>query len=348
MNAPAETLLEALTTTDSAAGPAGDPPGPSEGGALRTLLNETDFRIASLLSEAPRMPSNEIARRLGLSDYVVRGRLQNLEQSGALRVVGRPNHFHFGYAFSAILAINTEFGDLERVGEHVRSLREIVDSTIVAGRFDIFAWTILRARDELRALHQKLAGAGGIRNCETLVVLNNYKAVIGRVSRDPLPSPAPFMRQKGDRVALDTLDLRICRHLLRNARIPGAQIARQVGAPLTTVHRKMHRLFAQDTIRPEILPDLSAFGFTVQAVIGLRTAPDHVPVVAQHLVSLPDVNYLARVAGRYDLVARIIVPDLDDMQRFLDVDLPRVAGIDSVEPLTVLETALQRFVRVES
>jgi DNA-binding Lrp family transcriptional regulator len=330
----------------AAAGPAGELPSPVENGAPRPSLGEVDFQIAALLSEAPRMPSIEIARRLGLSDYVVRARLQSLAQGRTLRVVGRPNHFHFGYSFWAILLLNVEFGTVERVVEFVASMPEIMVSSVVAGRFDLFAWTLLRSQDELRALHRRLAGAPGIRNCETQVVLNNYKALLGRISRDPLPRPAPFQRPRGVRIILDELDLEICRRLLGNARMPGAEIARQVGAPLTTVHRKMHRLFAQDTIRPEIFPDVKAFGFNVEAIIGLRTVPDQVAVVAEHLVALPDVNYVARVAGRYDLVARIIVPDFDDMQRFLDLDLPRVRGIEAVEPLTVLETTSQRFGRI--
>jgi DNA-binding Lrp family transcriptional regulator len=311
----------------------------------QTQLSEVDLRIAQALSIVGRMPTNLIARNLELSDHIVRTRLQQMEENGILRVVGRPNPFHFGYSFSAILAIDVEFGTVERVAGYVERLPEITVSNVVAGRFDLFAWTTLHSRDELRTLHRKLAEGPGIRNCETLVVLRTRKALLGRVSLEAIPQLPPF--QRPDRpVSLDAMDLQICRRLMRSARTPQTEIARALGAPVTTVHRKMHRVLDQDTIRPEVFPDLKAFGFDVEAVIGIRVAARQMGKVVHRLFALPDVNYLARVTGRYDLIARVIVPNFDDLQEFLDVDLSEVDGIEAIESQAVLETTTQRFVRV--
>ena len=44
-----------------------------------------------------------------------------------------------------------------------------------------------------------------------------------------------------------------------------------------------------------------------------------------------------RVTDYYDLIACVAVGTFDDLQAFLDVDLPRFAGVESVESLVLLE-----------
>ncbi len=57
---------------------------------------------------------------------------------------------------------------------------------------------------------------------------------------------------------------------------------------------------------------------------------------------MPAVIYLARVAGQYHLVARVVVSNFDDLRLFLDVDLPRTGAVEAVEPLVLLETPKRR------
>jgi DNA-binding Lrp family transcriptional regulator len=304
----------------------------------RTALSTLDLQVARALRTDGRRPSNELARALGVPEKTVRARIRALEDTGALRIVGRPNPFHLGFTFDAILALNVEFGSLARVGAHVASLPEIIVSGAVLGRYDLFAWTVLRSRSELNDLLQRLAEVPGIRSCETLMVLRTSKATLGRIALDEERVAGTFRPPAPDTaIVLDALDRRICALLMADGRLSSAEIARRLDAAQATVHRKLRRLLAQDTIRVEVQPNHAALGFEVEAVIGIRARVDRVSTVTQRLVEHPAVISLSRVLGQYHLVAYVVVANADDLRAFLDVDLPRVEGIEAVEPLAWLE-----------
>jgi DNA-binding Lrp family transcriptional regulator len=306
--------------------------------APHTALSPVDLAIVRALQANGRLPSNEIARALGIPDKAVRARIRDLEESGAIRIVGRPNPFHFGFTFDAVLALNVEFGALPRVGVHVTSLPEIIVSGAVLGRYDLFAFTVLRSRSELSELLGRLAEVPGIRSCETFMVLRSSKATLGRIGVDDGQNLGTFRPASTENpVVLDALDRQICAQLLQAGRISSAEIARQLGAAQATVHRKLRRLLDQDTIRVDVQPNHPVFGFEVEAVIGIRAQIDQVAQVSQKLAQHPAVIALLRVLGQYHLVAWVVVANADDLRAFLDVDLPQVQGVEAVEPLAWLE-----------
>lgn len=103
---------------------------------------------------------------------------------------------------------------------------------------------------------------------------------------------------------MDTLDHRIVAHLSQDARIPLAQVAKELGVATATVHQRVKRLRERGEIAgSRILLDYEKVGFPVTAVIsvGLGTAGS-LSEVAGKLEAIPFVQSCYAVTGEFDLM----------------------------------------------
>src|SRR5689334_11249010 len=99
-------------------------------GRMHTL-DHIDARIIELLNEDGRMPSAEIARRLGgISPRTVNYRVDGLIERGLITIRAVVNPRLFGYEVLADVLIETEPGQLRAVAMRVAQLEQV---TYVAG-----------------------------------------------------------------------------------------------------------------------------------------------------------------------------------------------------------------------
>lgn len=103
-------------------------------------LNSIDRRILDILIEDARMPTAEIARRVGLSKTPVAARIRHMEERGLItgyRAVLSPLKLGLAHvAFVEVRLSDTREAALQKFNAAVRAIPEIEECHMIAGGFD--------------------------------------------------------------------------------------------------------------------------------------------------------------------------------------------------------------------
>jgi DNA-binding Lrp family transcriptional regulator len=116
-------------------------------------LDKVDKGVILELNRDGRVPFNEIARTLKVSEALVRLRYRRLTENRVLRVMALTNPFGLGFETMAWLAIQIEpAADVRHVADAMAALPSVVYVAICAGRFHLFAEVISQSESHLLSL----------------------------------------------------------------------------------------------------------------------------------------------------------------------------------------------------
>ena len=132
-------------------------------------LDNTDWKIIVLLNEDGRMPSAEIARRLGnISARTITNRIDALIQKGVINVRAVVNPEMIGYGVMADVFIEVEPGRVREVAEHVAELPQVTYVACATGESDVSISLRVRSIEELfNFITEKLGKIPGVRRTQS-------------------------------------------------------------------------------------------------------------------------------------------------------------------------------------
>lgn len=149
-------------------------------------LANTEKRLIELLQEDGRMPTTELARRLGISEPTVRKKLNQLLGDGIVNIRASADPALLGYEVSAFVGIDTEWAAISAVATVLKEFSFIEHVSITTGTYDIIIKASFR---NLRHLHdfllKDLTSIEGVKDSYSYIILQNEK-------NTSLP---PFMEQ---------------------------------------------------------------------------------------------------------------------------------------------------------
>jgi Lrp/AsnC family transcriptional regulator for asnA, asnC and gidA len=143
---------------------------------VKLKLDAVDFKIVEILAAGGRIPNNEIAAKLSISEGTVRNRIKKLMDASYLKVKGLTNP-DFGSIKQLIFILVT----LERTkkwretAEEIARLNDVKSVSMVTGRFDIICEVFLEPHRLITFLTQELGGISDISSTESLVTIKNFK-----------------------------------------------------------------------------------------------------------------------------------------------------------------------------
>lgn len=156
----------------------------------------------------------------------------------------------------------------------------------------------------------------------------------------PLGSIGGYAAVPSERVALDTVDLRLLLLLSEDARISQRSLARELGMSPPAVADRLGRLHRQGVITGYgVRLDWSALGYptivylTVTAVQGYEQG-----TIMARLAALPEVDEVMLVTGDFDMLVRVRVRDHTHLRDLLINSVWQIEGIQRTETsLTIAE-----------
>ena len=83
-------------------------------------------------------------------------------------------------------------------------------------------------------------------------------------------------------------------------------------------------------------------GFYRQAMIGVRVTGD-TTAVAEHLASIPAVDYVVLTAGSFDILAEVVCENDDDLISLLNTRIRSIEGVSSTETFVYLRLQKQFY-----
>lgn len=138
-------------------------------------VDQTDKKIIAALKIDGRHSNSFIASQLKLSEGTVRSRIKNLIANDILKITGQTNPESLDDHQLALIGINiNESHLLEEKANAISKLPEVLNVSIAAGRYDLFAEVLIQTNHGLiDFLSEALPTIDGISNTETFLLLRS-------------------------------------------------------------------------------------------------------------------------------------------------------------------------------
>lgn len=140
-------------------------------------LDVVDRRIVDLLRQDGRMPYREMARRLGVSESMVRKRATKLLDAGWLRVLAISDPLKLGVAIVATTYATVSPHALERVTDELARNDAVRYLAIGVGSHNVVLESLHASDEDLHDFIQRELGKEGIIRSETIHVVKIKKSV---------------------------------------------------------------------------------------------------------------------------------------------------------------------------
>ncbi|MFP3950997.1 MAG: Lrp/AsnC family transcriptional regulator [Candidatus Bathyarchaeia archaeon] len=123
-------------------------------------------------------------------------------------------------------------------------------------------------------------------------------------------------------MSIDTLDMKIIKCLLDDARRTYRSIAEETGVSEATIKNRIDGLLEKGVIKKfTAVLDYHKLGRAIKAFIGLRIQPAKLEAIVDHIEPNPDVQVLYRTSGNVDLFMEVIFERMEDLNSFLEKEL---------------------------
>jgi len=130
---------------------------------------------------------------------------------------------------------------------------------------------------------------------------------------------------------IDDIDRQIIIILQKDGRATFAEIANLLKVSPGMIRVRYNRLIELGILRVVAITNPLRMGFQTMALIGIKTEPDKLLDVADHIAALDEVIYLILVSGAYDIIAEIVCKDQNHLLNFLSERLYKIDGVHESE-----------------
>lgn len=153
--------------------------------SARTAHDNLNRGIITLLQEDGRIPYSTIAARLGVSEGAVRKRVNQLQQSGAMRVVAVVDPMELSFDAYTMLGIKVApSAQPEEVANRLSTNPDVVYAIWVSGPYDLLVEVIFEERNRfVEFLSEEIYGRDDIQSCE---IMQNLKVIKNQYQLKPV------------------------------------------------------------------------------------------------------------------------------------------------------------------
>jgi Lrp/AsnC family transcriptional regulator for asnA, asnC and gidA len=136
--------------------------------------------------------------------------------------------------------------------------------------------------------------------------------------------------------SLDKIDHKILNYLIEDGRIAFSAVAKDIGLTDVATKKRIDSLFKKGIIeRITAILNLKALGFENPIFISIRTEMPKTADIVKRLMENDFVTELYQTLGEYNIMAKILVRDLEEAKRFVE-QLQSIEGILDVKSTLVL------------
>jgi Lrp/AsnC family transcriptional regulator for asnA, asnC and gidA len=150
------------------------------------------------------------------------------------------------------------------------------------------------------------------------------------------------------KVNIDSIDRKILQYLVRNARMPFLEIARECGISGAAIHQRVKKLDEMGVILGSRLEvDPKTLGFDVCALVGIRIAePSMSDETVAALKSVPEIVECHFITGEYNMMMKIYCLDNEHLMHTLFDKILPIQGVIKTETFISLREIFSRQIDV--
>ena len=151
------------------------------------------------------------------------------------------------------------------------------------------------------------------------------------------------------KTTLDATDRKILRFLIKNARMPYLEIARECGISGAAIHQRIKKLEDMGVImgsRLVVAP--KSLGFAVCAFISIRGSDiTRQQDTVEQLRKIPEIVECHYITGSYNLMVKLYCVDNEHLMRTIFDHILQVQGVSSTQTYISLNETFQREIHVD-
>lgn len=145
----------------------------------------------------------------------------------------------------------------------------------------------------------------------------------------------------------DELDKKILATLVKDARIPYAEMAKNFGVSTATIHVRVEKMRQSGLIQgTKISIDAQKLGYDVCCFIGinLKSAKDYEKVI-QQLAQFDEVVEAYYTTGGYSIFVKVMTHTIAELHTVLATKIQLIEAIHSTETFVSLQNPILRDIR---
>ena len=148
---------------------------------------------------------------------------------------------------------------------------------------------------------------------------------------------------------MDEIDRKILGFLIKNARMPFLEIARECGVSGAAIHQRVKKLELNGVITgSRLLVKPQALGLNVCAYISVTLSEaNKYPEVIAAFRAIPEIVECHFVTGRYSLLVKLYCYDKDHLMDILLNTIQKIPYVQSTETQISLDNEIERQVGVQ-
>ena len=151
------------------------------------------------------------------------------------------------------------------------------------------------------------------------------------------------------KTTLDATDRKILRYLIKNARTPFLEIARECGISGAAIHQRIKKLEEMGVIQgSRLVVAPKSLGFDVCAFISIRVSDiTQQQDTVERLKEIPEIVECHYITGSYNLMVKIYCIDNEHLMRTIFDKILHVQGVSSTQTYMSLNESFQREIHVD-
>ena len=148
---------------------------------------------------------------------------------------------------------------------------------------------------------------------------------------------------------LDDIDLKILSILMKDAKTPYTDIAKQLFVSSCTVHVRMKKMEEMGIIKSFNLQlNYHKLGYDITAFLGIYlNKSSQYDVVANALEAIPEVVDVHYTTGNYSMFIKIICKDTDHLRQILMDKIQKIEDITRTETFISLQESISRPIKID-
>jgi len=150
--------------------------------------------------------------------------------------------------------------------------------------------------------------------------------------------------KRDENYEIDNVDLQILELLLKNAKKPYTEVAKQVYVSGGTVHVRMRKLEEAGIVQGTTLQiDYAKLGYDITAFIGIFLSKSELyDEVIEKLKQIPEITNVHYTTGNYSMFAKMHCKDTRHLKNILHDKIQKVEGITRTDTMISLEESINR------
>ena len=151
------------------------------------------------------------------------------------------------------------------------------------------------------------------------------------------------------KVVVDGIDRKILRFLIKNARMPFLEIARECGVSGAAIHQRIKKLEDAGVILGSRLEvDPKKLGFDVCAFISIRISDNSLQMqTVEKLRHIPEIVECHFITGTYNVMVKLYCIDNDHLMNTIFDGILSIPGISSTQTYISLNESFSRQVYID-